>query len=77
MSTEISAVHEQFIEQAIERGVFQSRSEALDQAVALLKQREELKQAIQAGIDSGPSVSAEQVFGQLERCATEIDERAS
>ena len=77
MKTEISALHEQFIEQAINRGVFRSRSEALDQAVALLKQREDLKLAIQAGIDSGPSVSADQVFGQLERCAAEIDERAS
>ena len=77
MNTEISAVHEQFIEQAIERGVFRSRSEALDQAVAMLKQREELRQAIQAGIDAGPSVSADQVFGQLERRAAEIDENAS
>jgi putative addiction module CopG family antidote len=77
MNTEISTLHERFIEQAIHRGVFRNRSEALDQAVALLKQREDLKQAIRAGVDSGPAISAGQVFGQLERRAAEIDENAS
>ena len=49
MSTDLSPQNEQFIEHVIARGDFQDRSEALDQAVELLRRRQELLDHVDAG----------------------------
>jgi Arc/MetJ-type ribon-helix-helix transcriptional regulator len=49
MSTDLSPQHEQFILQAVARGIFQDRGEALDQAVELLCRRQELLDHIDEG----------------------------
>ncbi len=58
MATNISPELEQFIQHELETGTYGSREELLDQAVRLLKHHGELRRDVQAGIDSGPSVSA-------------------
>jgi len=49
MSSDLSPQYEQFIAAAIRDGVFQTRGEALDQAVELLKGRVELLRSIAEG----------------------------
>jgi Arc/MetJ-type ribon-helix-helix transcriptional regulator len=49
MSTDLSPQNEQFIEQVFTRGVFHNRTEALDEAVELLRRRQELLDHIDEG----------------------------
>jgi Arc/MetJ-type ribon-helix-helix transcriptional regulator len=49
MSTDLSPQNEQFIEQVLTRGVFHNRTEALDEAVELLRRRQELLDHIDEG----------------------------
>ena len=52
MSTEISPENEAFICQAVESGQFESRQDALDAAVHLLRDEAETISAIQEGLCS-------------------------
>ncbi len=72
MSIEISPENEQFIQHQLEAGTYKTRPELLDEAISLLKSRSQLKHDIQAGIDSGPSIPADDVFRQLEQKAAEL-----
>jgi antitoxin ParD1/3/4 len=77
MRTELSPQSEQFIQQAVEIGIFNSRAQLLNTAVDLLNKR--LKQMIQEGIDQldrGEGIPAEEVFAKLERKAKAIVRRA-
>ena len=76
-NTFISPENEQFIQQELESGVYQTRGELLDQAVGLLKRRRDLQREIQAGIDSGPAVPAGEVFVRLEQKARQLATRDS
>ncbi len=49
MSNEISQENEQFIQQVIEEGSYRDRTEVLDEAVELLKERRELLDHIDIG----------------------------
>jgi Arc/MetJ-type ribon-helix-helix transcriptional regulator len=49
MSTDLSPQNEQFIEHAVAQGVFHDRVEALDEAVELLRRRQELLDHIDQG----------------------------
>ena len=51
MSTNLSPSNERYIEDAIARGVFESRERALDAAVELLKRREETIRQVNQGIE--------------------------
>lgn len=51
MAASISADNERFLEQAVADGRFADRVEALDEAVRLLRRREELFRAVEAGVD--------------------------
>ena len=72
MSTDISPENEQFIQHELESGNYHDRSELLNDALRLLKRRRELVRAIQAGIDSGPSIPGDEVFGELEEMANRL-----
>jgi Arc/MetJ-type ribon-helix-helix transcriptional regulator len=50
MSTGISPENEQFLQEAIELGSYASRDRALDEAVTLLKRRDELLRHIDEGM---------------------------
>jgi len=49
VSTDLSPQNEQFIQHSLARGVFHDRGEALDEAVELLKRRQELLDHIDRG----------------------------
>ena len=64
---------EQFIKAQLESGRYSSASEIVRDALRLMEEREQLRQIqldrlrqqIQAGIDSGSSIPAEEVFDRL------------
>ncbi len=64
---------EQFIKTQLESGRYSSASEVVRAALRLMEEREQLRQIqleqlrqqIRAGIDSGPSIPAEEVFDRL------------
>ncbi len=49
MSADLSPENEQFLQQAVSAGVFPDRKHALDEAVSLLKRRQELIAHIEEG----------------------------
>jgi Arc/MetJ-type ribon-helix-helix transcriptional regulator len=49
MSTDLSPQNEKFIQYAVARGIFHDRGEALDEAVELLRKRQELLDHIDKG----------------------------
>lgn len=51
MSISLSANNEQFLESVVATGIFPSRSEAVNEAIELLRRREELRAEIKIGID--------------------------
>ncbi len=69
MSSDICPENEQFIKHELESGTYHNRGELLDDAVRLLKRRRELQRDIEAGIDSGASISGAEVFQRLEKKA--------
>ena len=72
MASDISPENEQFIQHELESGVYRARGELLDDAVSLLKRRRELQREIQAGVDSGPGIPADEVFARLENRARKL-----
>jgi putative addiction module CopG family antidote len=79
MSIEISDENERYLQQSIERGIYRDRTAALDAAVALLRQRDQLRAEVRAGIeqaDAGQLMPAEDVFRRLEERAREIERAA-
>ncbi len=50
MSSNISPENERYLEDAVARGVFPSRGDALNSAVELLKRQEQLVRDVNAGI---------------------------
>ena len=65
---------EVFVKQQFESGRYISASEVVREALRLMEEREELRtvqldnirQQLQAGIDSGPGLPADEVFDRLE-----------
>jgi antitoxin ParD1/3/4 len=76
----IGSHFERFVKKQIESGRYSSASEVIRDALRLLEEQEELRQAqidnlrgkIQEGINSGPGVPAEEVFSRLEAKYTKL-----
>ena len=51
MNSNLSPENEQFLEHAIEVGMYHDRGEAMDKAVELLRQREQLVSNVNEGIE--------------------------
>ncbi len=66
---------QKLIDQLVESGLFDSPDQVIDAALRLLAGRNQkladLKEDIQKGFDSGPSIPGEQVFAELRRKALE------
>jgi antitoxin ParD1/3/4 len=76
MASDLSPENAQYIQAAIESGVYRDERQALDEAVALLKTRDALRSDVNAGIaqaDQGQLLPAEVVFERLEKRAREIE----
>jgi Arc/MetJ-type ribon-helix-helix transcriptional regulator len=79
MSTEMSADNERYLQELVERGIFHNRAAAVDAAIALLRQREQLRSDVQAGIeqaDRGEVLDGESVFQRLLARAQQIEAKA-
>ena len=76
----IGSHFERFIKKQIDRGRYRSASEVVRDALRLLEEQEELREAqiknlrgqIQEGVHSGPGVPAEEVFARLEAKYTKL-----
>ncbi len=79
MSTEFSADNERYLAQAIASGAYRDRAEALGEALALLKRRDQLRSDVRAGIQQagrGQLLDADAVFERLLERARQIEDRA-
>lgn len=79
MSIELSLENSRYIAKLVESGAYVSETHALNEAVLLLRKREELRMAVQAGIgqaDRGELIPAEDVFRHLEQRAAHIEQSA-
>ena len=78
MSDTLSPENEDFIQTAIRRGDYHDRGEVLDEAMELLRKRDELRRDIQQGIDEldrGDRIEGEEVFRELEDKAHQAIDR--
>jgi Arc/MetJ-type ribon-helix-helix transcriptional regulator len=66
MSIDLSPQNEQFIEQVVARGAFHDRTQALDQAVDLLRRRQELLDHIDEGTRQLRSGEGIEIHGEQE-----------
>ncbi len=70
----VGSYFERFIKKQIESGRYANASEVVREALRLMEEREELREAqilnlraqIQEGVESGPDRPAEEVLGRLE-----------
>ncbi len=77
---ELSSENQNYISNLIQSGRYRTAGEALDQAVDLLKRRQRLVDDIEAGIaqaENGDLISADQVFGHLEKRAVQIEKASN
>ncbi len=78
-SVGLSPANEEFVQDALAKGVYASRQQLLDEAVELLKKRERLRGMIQEGLDEldrGEGIPGDEVFARLEARAEEISRSA-
>jgi antitoxin ParD1/3/4 len=76
----IGSHFERFLKKQIESGRYSSASEVVRDALRLLEEQEELREAqitilrekIQEGVNSGPGVPAEEVLSRLEEKYTKL-----
>ncbi len=79
MAAEISPDNQQYLKQVVQNGTYRDQREALDQAIELLRRRDQLRGDIQAGIDQADRselIPADIVFDRLVQRAEEIERRA-
>ena len=79
MISRLSADNEEYLNRVVKDGAYQDQREALDEAVALLRKRDQLRADVRAGIrqaDRGELVPAEAVFERLEERARLIERKA-
>jgi antitoxin ParD1/3/4 len=80
MSTGLTSENERFVCEAIQTGSYSTREDVLNDALALLREREELRRKINAGIEQierGELLDGNEVFDRLEERAREIVAGAS
>ena len=78
MSDTLSPKNEQFIQTAIRRGDYRDRGQVLDEAMELLRKRDDLRRDIQQGIgelDRGEGIEGEEVLRELEDKARHAGDR--
>ena len=79
MSIDLSPENSRYIARLVETGAYANEAQALDEAVLLLRKRDELRADVQAGIDQadrGELLPGEEVFKRLEERADQIERSA-
>jgi len=79
MNVDLSPENSRYVRQRVEAGAYPNESEAVDEAIRLLRKRDELRADVLAGIgeaDRGELLPAEDVFARLEERARQIEEAA-
>ncbi len=79
MSTDLSADNERYLEQAVASGDYRNRAEAIDEALALLKRRDQLRRDVRAGIEQADRrelLDGDAVFERLLERDRQIEARA-
>lgn len=81
MSVDIATEFEPFVRDVIASGRCGTESEVVHEALRVLRdmeqRRQQLREQIQEGIASGPSIPGEEVFARLERRAEELARRGA
>ncbi|MCG8583177.1 MAG: type II toxin-antitoxin system ParD family antitoxin [Pirellulales bacterium] len=75
MSTGLRPENEKFVVDVVQAGTYRSRDEVLDEALTLLREREETRRKVNAGIEQaerGELLDGDEVFERLEARAREI-----
>lgn len=76
---ELSPENQQYLNSAVASGAYPSAVVALDEAVLLLRRRDETRKKLEAAVlqaECGELIPAEQVFDRLEERARAIQARA-
>lgn len=79
MQTNLPTDQLQFIQAAVASGRYRDETEALSEAVYLLKRRDQLRRILEVGeneLDAGEGIPAEEFFDWLEKRAEELDRQA-
>lgn len=77
---DISPESRNYISHVVELGIYPNAETALEEAVGLLKRRDQLRADVHVGIrqaDHGELLPAAEVFGRLEQRLTEIESQAA
>lgn len=75
MQTNLAPEHMQFLHAAVASGKYQNETEALNEALWLLKRRDELLTILEVGeqeLDAGLGLPGEEVLDRLEKRAIEL-----
>jgi len=78
MTIEISPNNERYIEAVVQTGEYRNRSQVVDEALDLLRQRDALRNDVNAGVeqlDRGEGIPADEVFERLANRVQEIGNR--
>ena len=78
--SDISPENRLYVSQAVEAGVYPNPKAALDEAVSLLRMRDQLRAEVQLGTaqaDQGKLLPAEEVFERIESRVAELEARTS
>ena len=79
MASDISPENQQYLDQAVANGTYPSEALALDEAVELLRKRDQLRAEVRLGIaeaERGELLPEEEVFDRLEKRARQIEANA-
>jgi Arc/MetJ-type ribon-helix-helix transcriptional regulator len=79
MQAHLAPAETEFVLAAIASGKYRDESEALNEAVRLLRRRDELLAVLDVGaaeLDAGMGIPAEEAFDRLERVAADLDRGA-
>ena len=79
MASDISPENQQYLDQAVANGTYPSEAQALDEAVELLRKRDQLRAEVNVGMaeaERGELLPEEEVFDRLEKRARQIEANA-
>ena len=77
MASELSPESEAVIRELLASGAYADRAALVDEAVGLLGHRRRLRRVVEEGAASGPSLTEDEVFGELDAILEEAGRQKS